>query len=214
MGKTLVAEIEAGRLEGIGIARLRKVVGAFGLSLELTVRGLGADGDRLLDERHAAVLGACAAWLQSIGWLTVAEVSYSEWGERGSIDLLAWHAPTRTLLVIEIKTELVSVEATLRKHDEKVRLAPAIARRLGWHPTSVSRLLVLPDQRTEHRRVARHELVMIGAYPMRTRDVRRWCRSPAGPISGLMFLPNAAVSGRAAARGRQQRVQVTRRHTS
>ena len=173
VGKTLIAEIESGRLEGIGLARMRKVVGAFGLSLELTIRGLGADVDRLLDERHASLLGACAAWLKSLGWLTVAEVSYSEWGERGSIDLLAWHAPTATLLVIEIKTELVSVEATLRKHDEKVRLAPTIARRLGWYPTSVARLLVLPDLRTEHRRVAG-----LRRHPAR----HRWRARVRGPV--------------------------------
>jgi hypothetical protein len=54
-------------------------------------------------------------------------------GERGSIDLLAWHESSRTLLVIELKTELTSVEETLRRHDSKVRLAPGIAReRFGW----------------------------------------------------------------------------------
>jgi hypothetical protein len=54
-------------------------------------------------------------------------VSYSVYGERGSIDLLAWHPAIRTLLVIEVKTEVSSVEAMLRKHDEKVRLAPRVA---------------------------------------------------------------------------------------
>jgi Holliday junction resolvase-like predicted endonuclease len=67
------------------------------------------------------------------------------YGERGSIDLLAWHEATRTLLVVEVKTEVASIEATLRKHDEKVRLARRVAAdRFGWQATVTSRLLVLP----------------------------------------------------------------------
>ena len=74
------------------------------------------------------------------------------YGERGSIDLLAWHEASRTLLVIEFKTELTSIEETLRRHDSKVRLAPGIAReRFGWDPAVDARLLVLPEDRTARR---------------------------------------------------------------
>jgi hypothetical protein len=38
------------------------------------------------------------------GWEAVPEVTYSIFGERGSIDL-AWHPASRTLLVIELKSE-------------------------------------------------------------------------------------------------------------
>lgn len=34
------------------------------------------------------------------------EVSFSIYGQRGVIDILAWHAATRSLLVIELKTEM------------------------------------------------------------------------------------------------------------
>jgi hypothetical protein len=133
VSRTIVSDIEHGRASRTSIAVVRQATAPLELSVELTARGRGADVDRVLDERHARLLGTTARWLVGLGWATMAEVSYSEWGERGSIDLLAWHEPTATLLVIEVKTELVSVEATLRKHDEKVRLAPRIARdRLGW----------------------------------------------------------------------------------
>ena len=76
--------------------------------------------------------------LGAAGWMVRPEVSYSEWGERGSIDLLGWHASTRSLLIVEVKSELASVEETLRKHDEKVRLGSVVAsRRLGWSPLTV-----------------------------------------------------------------------------
>ena len=168
---------------------MRQATAPLELSVELVARGRGADIDRVLDERHARLLGAAARWLAELGWETIAEVSYSEWGERGSIDLLAWHEATATLLVIEIKTELVSVESTLRKHDEKVRLAPRIARdRLGWQAQVVGRLLVFPDDRTERARIAAQASVLEPAYPVRSYAARRWCRLPTGPFSGLLFL--------------------------
>ncbi len=150
LGRTVVSDLERGQIDGTSLATVRKIVGAFGLSAELVIHGLGADMDRVLDERHAALLGAVSKWLRGLGWTIVAEVSYSEWGERGSVDLLCWHGPTATLLVVEVKTELASVEATLRKHDEKGRLGPKLAQdRFGWRPQAIGRLLVFPDDRRE-----------------------------------------------------------------
>ena len=206
IGRTVVSDLERGQANGTSLATVRKIVGAFGLSTELVVHGLGADMDRVLDERHAALLGACSKWLRGLGWTIVAEVSYSEWGERGSVDLLCWHAQTATLLVVEIKTELASVEATLRKHDEKARLGPKLARdRFDWRPQAVGRLLVFPDDRRERARVEAHASVLVGAYPLRGYEARRWCRSPSGPMSGLLFLPTGGVRP---SPGRSQRERV------
>jgi transcriptional regulator with XRE-family HTH domain len=188
VGMGTVANVELGRIGRMQISTLRTVLAPFGLSYESYVRGLGADEDRVLDEHHATLMGISASWLATCSWEVRPEVSYSEFGERGSVDLLAWHASSASLLVIEVKTELASVEATLRKLDEKVRLAPAICARLGWRPTSVSRLVVLPDDRTQRRRVLAYASVLDRAYPARTREVRAWCRRPTGQIAGLMFL--------------------------
>lgn len=49
-------------------------------------------------------------WLQSHGWLPRVEATYSRFGERGSIDVLAFHAATRTLLVVEIKTVIADAQ--------------------------------------------------------------------------------------------------------
>lgn len=157
--------------------------------LTVTIRWRGGDLDRLLDEGHAALVGLTAAWLDRHGWELRPEVTYSIWGERGSIDLLGLHEPTGALLVVEVKTELASIEETLRRHDAKGRLAGEIARnQIGWRPGSVARLLVLPDGATPRRRVERHEAVLARTYPLRGADVRRWLRAPTTPISGLMFL--------------------------
>ena len=196
VGRTVIVDLEAGRLAGMRLGTQRQIAGALGFNLEVAPRGLGAEADRVVDQGHALLLGASAAWLTDLAWRTIAEVSYSEWGERGSIDLLAWHAATSTLLVVEIKSELVSVEATLRKLDEKVRLAPAVAAaRFGWHPIHVGRLLVLPDERSERRRVAAHRAILDSSFPQRSHAARRWCRSPVGSVAALLFMSAGADRG-------------------
>ena len=174
----------------------------------LSVQWRGGELDRLLDEGHAAVGGACAELLRPLGWEVLSEVTFSEYGERGSIDLLAWHAATRTLLVIEIKTAITSAEETLRRHDVKVRLAPRICReRFGAAPQAVGRLLVLADTSANRVRVARLGPLIDGAYPIRGRTLRNWLARPAGSVGGLLYL-NTAPSG--ATRLRPKRVRSAR----
>lgn len=147
--------------------------------------------------------------LGAAGWMVRPEVSYSEWGERGSIDLLGWHASTRSLLIVEVKSELASVEETLRKHDEKVRLGSVVAsRRLGWSPLTVSRVLVLPATRTTSRRLAAHAGVLGSVYPTRSQGVRTWWSQPTGELSGLLLVPDIDRGGVTARRGGPNRVRV------
>jgi hypothetical protein len=194
------------------LATLRRVMAAFGASVEVAVRGLGADTDRLLDEGHAVLVGSASAWLVGSGWDARAEVTYSEYGERGAMDLLAWHAPSRTLLVVEVKTELASMEAMLRRHDEKARLAATVAtRRFGWRARVVARLLVLPEQRSVRRQVENHSQILERAYPARNVAVRRWCRAPDGPLMGLIFLPDTARSRCTRTGGPNRRVRLSGR---
>jgi hypothetical protein len=128
--------------------------------------------------------------LRATSWEIQPEVSYSVYGERGSIDLLAWHGGSRTLLVIEIKTELASIEETLRKHDAKVRLYRRLAaERFGWHAISVTRLLVLPSGSSPRRHVARHAALLDPVYPQRGTAVRGWLAAPDGRLAGLLFVP-------------------------
>jgi transcriptional regulator with XRE-family HTH domain len=184
----LVSLVERGRVEDRTVATLRRHAVALGATLRLELDFRGAELDRLLDEGHAALVGAVAARLEALGWETRPEVSFAVFGERGSIDLVGWHAASATLLVIEVKTELASVEETLRRHDVKVRLAAGVvAERFGWRVRRVARLLVLPDQSTPRRQVRRQEVVMRAAYPMRGPALRRWLATPAGSISGLAF---------------------------
>jgi hypothetical protein len=143
-----------------------------------------------------------------MGWEVHVEVTYSDYGDRGSIDILAWHPHSRVLLVVEIKTDLAGVEGVLRKLDEKVRVAPKAAReRYGWQPLAVSRLLVITDTSTIRRRVQRHSEVFDQAFPTRGRSVARWLRSPSGSVAALWFLSPSHGATSIQGRGGRERVR-------
>ena len=210
--QSVISELERGRLAGMTVGVVRRIGGVLGASTELELRGLGADTDRLLDARHAGLVGATTVLLRAAGWHARPETSYSEWGERGSIDLLGWHEATRSLLVVEVKSELASLEATLRKHDEKARLGPAVAtKRLGWRPETVSRLIVLPATRTTSRRLAAHATVLDTAYPVRGRPLRAWLQRPTGELSGLLLVTDIAPGRGMARTAGPNRVRIARR---
>lgn len=185
-----VSLLERGRIEGMSVRRLRRLFRVFDAEVVVFIRWRGGSLDHLLDARHASLAEVMVERLADAGWVVKPEVSYSRYGERGSIDLLAWHQASKTLLVIELKTELTSIEETLRRHDTKVRLGPDVAReRFGWEPAAVARLLVLPDDRTARRRVELHRATFRRVYPLSTTAVKRWLSNPVGAIGGILFLP-------------------------
>lgn len=123
------------------------------------------------------------------GWQAQAEVSFSEYGERGSIDIFAARPASRAIAVCELKSAIGSLEETNRMLDVKERLAPKIAlARFGWRPAYTGRLLILPDEKTVRRLIARHAATMDGLYPARSREVRAWLRQPDRALRGIWFL--------------------------
>lgn len=188
-----VSRAERGRSKDV--RKLRRHGQALDADVSIAVRWRGGEIDRLLDEGHAAIVGWVVILLEGLGWEVHPEVSFAVYGERGSIDVLAWHAPTRTLLVVEVKTELASIEETLRVHDVKQRLAAAVgAERFGWQQASaVCRMLVLPGTSTPRRQVRRHDAVLAPAYRRRGDDARSWLAAPSGSPSLLVFVPHTHV---------------------
>lgn len=189
VSQQVVSRFERGRFDEMSLATIRQIVRALDGRLDLVFRWRGATLDRLIDERHAALLDTARRVLEAAGWLVKLEVSYSVYGERGSIDLLAFHPLTCVLVVVEVKTEIGSVEATFRKHDEKARLAGTIARRqFGWAVRGVGRLLVLPDAPTPRRQVGRFADLFDRAYPKRGWSAKRWLKDPRSEAHLLLFL--------------------------
>jgi len=169
--------------------------------------------DRLLDEAHADLVAAAVRMLQRLGWLAEIEVSFSIYGERGSIDVLGVRRDERAAVVVEVKSRLVSVEEMLRTLDRKVRLAPAILeQREGWRPRSTSRIVALGEGATNRRRVSRLP-VLESALPLRGDGATNWLLRPSGPMAALIFLsprtPGTRMGGIAGAQRVRRRKSRT-----
>jgi transcriptional regulator with XRE-family HTH domain len=159
-------------------------------------RALGADlmielrvsGERpLTDARHARLQNCVLAELRASGWVAAAEVSFSVFGERGRIDILAFHQTLRLLLVVEVKTRVEDVQDLLGRSDVKVRLAPELAAARGWNVDRIVPVLIVEDGRTARRRVEAHA-ALFARFDLRGRTSQAWLRHPAGRVPrGLLI---------------------------
>jgi transcriptional regulator with XRE-family HTH domain len=191
VSRWVVMRIEQGRLASVPLGKVRAVAAALDARVDAVVRWQGGDLSRLVSARHARMHEMIARYLSDLSdWIVEPEVSFSIYGERGIIDVLAWHPTTRILLVIELKTEVVDLNEMLGTLDRKRRLAWAIAKDREWDPVVVSTWVVVADSRTNRRTVAEHGAVLRAKLPTDGRGVARWLRRPTGRIDALSFLPN------------------------
>jgi hypothetical protein len=187
-----VSLVERGHLGSVSLDTLRRVARVLDIRIDVIARWRGGELDRLVNAGHSAMHESVATFLIGCpNWGFAPEVSFSIWGERGVIDILAWHAPTRSLLVIELKTVLVDVNELVGSVDRKRRLAPVIARERGWDPMTVSTWVVVSPDRTNERRLAAHRTMLRAAFPMDGRGLNRWLRQPDGAVNALS-LPSYA----------------------
>jgi transcriptional regulator with XRE-family HTH domain len=195
VSRSVIYRIERGRADRVAIPTLLRVAVALGATLNIRLLWQGEALDRLLDTEHARLVDQTLRLLDAAGWESATEVSFNVDGERGSVDILAFHAATGILLIIEVKSVVPDLQAMLHGIDRKTRVARRIAHERGWQVTAVARVLVLPDDRTARRRVATHRATFDHALPAGTVAVKRWLLQPAGPIAGVLFLPNARHAG-------------------
>ena len=196
VSRASIGRIESGQLASVPLGTIRRVAAALDARFDTVVRWQGGDLGRLLNGRHAAMHEAMARLFASLdGWVAEPEVSFSIYGERGVIDILAWYPVSHVLLVIELKTEFVDVNELMGSVDRKRRLAAVIARERGWDPIRVATWVVLSDNRTNRRALAAYETVMRTKFPVDGRRIRPWLRRPVGRLDALSFLPSAHVVG-------------------
>jgi len=193
VNRSTVSLIERGQWDRLSHRTLVQVADVLQIRVGVIASWRGSDLDRLLNadhsrlhERVAGLLGARA------GWYWQPEVSFSIWGERGVIDILAFHPPTGSLLVIELKTEIVDAQDLVGTIDRRVRLAQQIAAERGWAAHATSAWVVVADTRTNRRRLAAHRLMLRTAFPADGRAIRAWLHVPSGTIRSLSFLPLAS----------------------
>jgi transcriptional regulator with XRE-family HTH domain len=197
-----IGRIERGQAEVVTVRQLEAVAAALGSRLILRLDWNGEALDRLLDGAHAELVERLVTVLRLFGWVAEPEATFVIGSERGSIDVLGWHAASNTMLIVEAKSVVPDVQAMLASLDRKVRLAPVIGARYDWRPRAVAALLVVADSRTSRRRIERHQATFTARFPDRIVAIRRFLRDPSSAprLSGLWFL---STSHGAAARHRR-----------
>jgi hypothetical protein len=174
------------------------------VSIAINATWRGGQGDRLLDRAHAAIVDRVIGTLQSLGWDVTAEFTFNHFGDRGSVDVLAWHAGERILLIIEVKATLTDLQDLLVSLSRKLRVVPDLARRqLGWDATHIARIVVVAGTAANRSVVARHAAIFEASFPATSREVRSWLRRPLGPLAGLWLMSTSSLgSGTSVARTR------------
>jgi hypothetical protein len=91
-----------------------------GGELDVRVSWHGEELDRLLDATHAAIGDSLVRILTDLGWQCAIEVTFAIRGEKGTVDVLAWHPPSGRLLVVEDKSVVPDLQSMLSSLDRKV----------------------------------------------------------------------------------------------
>jgi transcriptional regulator with XRE-family HTH domain len=211
VSRQVISRIERGQLASASVRTLIRLTDALDASVDLTVRWQGEQLDRLVDAAHAHVVELTAVMLQAAGWLTRAEVSFNHYGDRGRVDLLAFHPALRTLVVSEAKSAIGDTQDTVGRLDVKTRLGPMLAESIGWgRPSAVVPALVIGESRTARRVIQRHQS-LFAQFSIRGRSAVAWLRSPSDPApSGLLWFTNVPDSlGTGVTRGKRVRPDRT-----
>lgn len=204
VGRRAVSMLECGHARQLQLGTIERILGAVDGRLDLRLLWNGPELDRLLDAAHSSLAAAVKRRLEGWGWLVRVEVSYSRYGERGRIDLLGFHPPTRMLLVIELKTELVDVQSLLGSLDAKARLAMHVSEQFGWNPRSVVPAIVFVEHRTTREHLERLA-PLFERFALRGRAAMTWTRRPDGVPTGLLWFVTVPQGSRPQRRQRVRR---------
>jgi hypothetical protein len=215
-----VSTVERGRFGRLSVDAYCRIADVLDADVQLAPRWRGPKLDRLLDRRHAFLQNRVVEKLIQLGWEVHTEQSFNHFGDRGSVDVLGWRPDLGALLILEIKSEITSLEETLRRIDVKARAYPKAARKeRGWVPRMVGVAVVLPDATAHRNLLRRHSALVAASLPARTVAVRRWRPSQRAicVASGFCAIPAEGVlcdgSSRAVAsepltRGAEGRLEV------
>jgi transcriptional regulator with XRE-family HTH domain len=188
-----VSRLERGHLDTLSLRTVRAIASALDVRVDLIARWRAGDLDRLLNAGHSALHDSVAAWFKEAfpAWELAPEVSFNIYGERGVVDIIAWHPGRRALLIIELKTDIADVNELVGTFDRKRRLAREIVKERGWVPATVSGWVIVSAGRTNRARIAAHGAMLRAACPLDGRSILAWLADPTRAISALSIWSSA-----------------------
>jgi hypothetical protein len=147
----MVGRIERGAAN-VTVDTADRLLEALGQQVGLVAKPPFISRSRQVDAGHAACGGHVHRRLHSDGWEDRREVEIVFGRSHGWIDVLAYNPADRTLLIVEIKTEIHDLGRIERTLTWYAREAPAVARGLGWQPLRTKAwLLVLATSANDDR---------------------------------------------------------------
>jgi transcriptional regulator with XRE-family HTH domain len=197
ISQSVYSRAERGDLTGMRIGTLDRIAASIGASFVIDLRYQGGLGDRLTDAGHAALVEMVVSVLRRYGWEVEVEFTFNVFGDRGSVDVLGWHLATRTLLIIEVKTRFMDLQAMLVTLARKLRVVPdAVRAERGWDAAQVGRIVVAYGSAENRAVLRRFTSTFDAALPARAIGIRRWLRHPKGPLSGVWLTSRDVIDFR------------------
>jgi hypothetical protein len=110
--------------------------------------------------------------------------------------------------VIELKTDIVDVDALVGGVDRKTRLAARIASDHGWEPATVSCWVIVVHDKTNQRHIDTHRTMLRAAIPTDGRAMHAWVRRPAAPVRAVSMWTTIDPTGATPSRSHRVRSLV------
>ena len=165
------------------------VASVLDVTLFIDARWNSGDVDRLIDRVHARLVERVVRALRRDGWEVLVEYGFNHYGDRGSVDVLAWHAESRTLLIVEVKSRLTDLQAMFTSFARKLRIVPGLVlRERDWDARYIGRLVVMPGTSANRTVVASHPETFATLFPERMPSIRTWLRRPDRSMGGVWFV--------------------------
>jgi transcriptional regulator with XRE-family HTH domain len=191
VSRSVVSRAEHARLDELSFRSLDSVASVLDVTLFIDARWDSGDADRLIDRVHAQIVEHVVETLRECGWEVLVEYGFNHYGERGSVDVLAWHEDSRTLLIVEVKSRLTDLQATFTSFARKVRIVPdLVMRERSWDALQLGRLIVMSGSTANRTVVASHASTFATQFPERMPAIGAWLRRPDRSFGGVWFISN------------------------
>jgi transcriptional regulator with XRE-family HTH domain len=199
VSQSLVSRTERCITDVVSLAEVGQMLDALGVRIDMAFRApLISGGPAERDAAHAHLIAYAEGRLRRAGLQVAREVPIGSDRVRGWIDLLAWRAPDRLLIVVEVKADIDDLGALERQVSWYEREAWDAARRLGWRPSRVGVVLVALASRRNADFVRRHVDALRRRFPTSPSGLSSMLagRSAGMPVRALAFVdPRRRVAG-------------------
>lgn len=199
LSQSAVSRAERSITEAVSLAEAGQMLDALGVRVDMAIRApLVSGGPAERDAAHARLVTYAESRLRRAGCQVAREVPIGSDRVRGWIDLLAWRAHDRLLIVVEVKADVDDLGALERQVSWYEREAWDAARRLGWRPARVAVVVLALASRRNAELVRRHVDVLRRRFPTAPAGLSSVLagRSVGMPVRALAFVdPLRRVAG-------------------